>query len=492
MKKLLSFILLLWACHTQAQLSLSTSSNTSETVGLFRITDQEARKLFRDALIQTAYSQQNYYQRENTAAPEFQVNDGLLHTFIRSWKQNEEMPADVPAGNYVTVYARNNHLVYTYAPVQNVRMHILDNQNDLIISVLDNKDQMVTNASIWLGNKKLRFDPDNHYYILKGGHKDDIITIKSNGVANYFYAKERKIKRMSQLKYRYLKLRSFLRFQHHRYRRPHDDDDEEMESKVTGFMVFNKPKFKPGDSIRMKAFITDLKGNPINIPLELHLTKYAWFNNDQFDTMLVKLTPYRPGAYEFSFLQNEGLKMKLDKDYSLCLKKPRSKNRSPLPVISKDFHYEAYELSELIFKIRSEKTTYQRGTPIKIFLKATDENDLPVLDGRVSVDVIIDRSENYAPGATFIPSKLWETTLQLEPTGETILTLPDSIFPKADLSLRVNCVLKSSSNDNRNETLHLNYKWEAAAIRFEKKGDFLEINYEENGKPVPVSHSYCS
>lgn len=471
-----TFILLFLLLSTTvyAQMPLSTSDRTGHTKALYRITDAEALKIFRAALLDVNFEEDNYDdENDPPMAREFDCDETLLHTFITSWNDKKRRPVDIPTGNYITVYGDGTKLIYDYTPVNNVRMHLLENQHDLLLTFSDMQQRPVSDARVSFNNKKIPYNTAAHQYILKGTHKGGVIKVQYNGVTNYFYAKRKKdrYRSYSATSYfgrKYKQLKRFFRFKHHSGR----------QDRFSGYMVFNKPMFKPGDTIRMKAFLLDHNNQPVNETLDLHLQ-----GRDE-DTILTRISPYRPGAYEFAFRQNDSLHMKLDYTYSMLLA-PTDKKRYNTG-FGRSFKYEAYELSQLTFKIRSDEENYHTGTPVKIFMKGTDENELPILDGRVSVEVTTNYTSNYNLGATFIPEKLYATEIPLEPVGETILTLPDSIFPKADISFTVRCFLKSSSNDTKSASLSLQHTKDDSFIRMEKIADSLQITYEKNGKSVPM------
>ncbi len=471
----LIFILLflLLSGNTYAQMQLSGSNRTGQTVALFRITDAEALKIFRASLMNADFG--DSYSNDDDDPPmarDFDVDDALLHTFITSWNKPAGMPSNTPPGNYLTVYGDNAKMSYHYKPVHNVDMHLLENQHDLLLSFTDREQQLVSEARVSFNNKKIPYNSAAHLYILKGAHKGGIITVQYKGVTNYFYAK-RKSDRYHQYTTSYFnkkfkQLKRFFLFKHTAKAKPY----------YKGYMVFNKPKFKPGDTIRMKAFLLDNNNMPLEQPMDLRLKGY------NLDTVLTRLSPYRPGAYEFAFRQNDSLNMKLDYNYTLQLSS--TENNKDKTDFNKSFRYEAYELGQLTFKIRSDEEKYYQGIPVKIFMKATDENDLPILDGRVSVEVTTNSYSNYQIGANFIPSNLYSTEMPLDPVGETVLTLPDSIFPTVDIAFTVRCYLKSSSNDHKTASLVLNHSSNKSFIRMEKMADSLQITYVSNGNSVPM------
>lgn len=471
----LTFILLFLflSGNTYAQLQLSNSKRTGQTVALFRITDAEALKIFRASLMNADFREGYNDDDDPPMALDYTLSDELLHTFVTSWSTPGDMPSNTPPGNYLTVHGESAKMVYRFRPVHNVDMHLLENQHDLLLSFTDKDLQLVSEARVSFNNKIIPYNAGAHLYILKGTHKGGIITVQYKGVTNYFYAKlkhdrYRPNTTSSYFSRKYKQLKRFFRFKH----------SAKPQQYYRGYMVFNKPKFKPGDTIRMKAFVLDNDNNPLNQTLDLRL------QGNHVDTVLKQLSPYRPGAYEFAFRQNDSLNMKLDYNYTLSLASPQNKDYKA--DINKSFRYEAYELGQLTFKIRSDDEKYYTGTPVKIFMKATDENDLPILDGRVSVEVTTNSSSNYQIGANFIPSQLYFTEVPLEPVGETVLTLPDSIFPSADIAFTVQCYLRSSSNDSKTASLSLNHSKNNRFIRIEKMADSLQITFESNGKSVPM------
>jgi uncharacterized protein YfaS (alpha-2-macroglobulin family) len=79
------------------------------------------------------------------------------------------------------------------------------------------------------------------------------------------------------------------------------EDKTSYERKFKGFMVFNKPVYKSGDTVRLKASVTTKKGNPVNRQMILRLSGSDFF----IDTILSTIAPYTRGGYEFSFVLNE-------------------------------------------------------------------------------------------------------------------------------------------------------------------------------------------
>jgi hypothetical protein len=83
-------------------------------------------------------------------------------------------------------------------------------------------------------------------------------------------------------------------------------DEDYFHARHDGYMVFNKPKYLPGDTVKLKAFIVKKKnGKPLEEEARLIL------DSDK-PRVLATLVPYAPGAYEYRFVLHDSLGMKLD------------------------------------------------------------------------------------------------------------------------------------------------------------------------------------
>ncbi|WP_291909367.1 carboxypeptidase-like regulatory domain-containing protein [Chitinophaga sp. CB10] len=473
MKKLLTTVLFLLTLQASYAQQLSNSQTSGQTIALFKITDREAAGLYLSSLKNASISngmrkaKVEYLRNTNPS-------DALLHTFVRSWNADAPTPADIPAGHYLLVRGEGNMLRYEYYPVKNVRLHLIKNMDSYAISLTDKNDRALTTPEVQFRGKQLSLQPEFQTYPLRQSSKKGLVTVKHEGTVNYFYLQPYK-------RYRLYSNQSWFVRQWRQLQRFFGPKPGKNNYK--GYLVTGKPKYKPRDTVRLKAFLTDAKGNPVNIPLQLKLG--AVNNREEEDTILQVLHPYRPGAYEYSFVLTDGLDLDLDEDYKLSLGANFKTNRKK-EYLHGSFEYEEYELSQLTFNARTEKPAYAPGMPVKFFLKATDENNLPVLDGRVTVTVNTISSSNYATGATFIPKKLWQQEVPLEQTGETVVIVPDSIFPDADLQCSVTCELNSSSNDHKTESFSFSRQKTVTDIRFERVADSIRITCLESGLPAAV------
>ncbi|WP_212005434.1 alpha-2-macroglobulin family protein [Chitinophaga sp. HK235] len=466
-------LLLLLCCFSVtagAQQLLTTSPQRSPLHHLYKLTDDEARLLYRKSPLR----QKDSYEK-------------LLHTPAGTFPATASFPTIMPPGNYLEVYAQQTNLSYVFRPVGNVRCKFINNGNDLAILVHDIQGKTIANADVQLQYKKVPFDAATQTYRLRHYKRTGILEVRYNEVLNFFD--------LSQQINKQLRRRSFLQrfFSQNQHRRQHNyyynfNYRTPSENDYTGFLALNKPKYKPGDTVRLKAFIRHRKNGVVKTPLLLRLSD----RNRDTDTILTTLQPYRPGGYEYQFVLSDSLDIDLDENYLLTIEAEPNRHITEdeeddvaakrKVMVRQTFEYEEYELSTVTFRARTDHSRHTRGTPVAVYLKATDENNLPVMDGRVKLWVrksVVNRT--FQP-VVFVPDTLWYHEVNLEPSGETKVAIPDSIFPAATLDYEINCQFLSASNEAQYHNLIQHYEYKQEEIRFTRKADSLEINSLFAGK----------
>ncbi|PWV56649.1 TonB-dependent SusC/RagA subfamily outer membrane receptor, partial [Chitinophaga sp. S165] len=407
------------------------------------------------------------------------VNASFLHTLRDSFPHDNQPPGHFPPGNYLRVYAENDKLQTVFTPVPNVCMKQLHNARDLIIILHNEKGEPVKTADMRMGKYPLQYDAKANSYRLEKYEKGGILQVYHQGVLNCFTLAQTKSERKRTIRQRasypfrfmiwYLKYRPKQR----KYYKKHYSNSvaAQYQKKHPGYIVFNKPKFKPGDTVKLKAFITDEKGTPVNKPLLLRLSDQDF----DVDTILTNLAPYSPGAYTYEFVCSPDLDLALDKDYQVTLETTDSRKYNKAnfdgkvdideyaakrPVLKKGaFRSEEYELHSLTFQARTDRKSHGSKQQMAVYCQAKDENNLPVMDGSITMFVIREKVIEYYEKRMSIPDTLWQYSGQMDQVGETKILIPDSIFPKADLKYSINCIFTNSNNETRTFTLHREYTY---------------------------------
>lgn len=442
MKRLLLSLYLLSACSFVlfAQKKLTASKTSGTYTYIYKLTD-----------------------KETLALPV--IDDSYLHTLIDSATSEnlEARQEKLPFGNYLLVSAKEGKLEYEMLPLSNVHFKPISNGKDFQGLVTDLKGSPITSAEVWVGRKKVNNDPSTKLYTTKFIRKPAKVTVKYEGISSFYNYKL----------YRTGPKPFFLSKMFKRKPKRSYEIQESERNRYLGYLVFSKPKYKPLDTVKFKAYLVTGKGKAINgKPMRVELN----------DIVLDTLQPYREGGYESQVLLQDSLKLELDKSYALVLRE--KVGGKWVKAFSQEFKYEDYELKQLSLSVRLDKNEVSRNNPATVYLKATDENGLSVPDGRTELIVTTGYVSRFYADKVFVKDTLWKTTLVMDPVGETKLVLPDSIFPNADLQANLNFKFLNSNNENLSADKSLQFKHVDQRLKSEIKSDSLVLDYLKNNISV--------
>ncbi|HET6256261.1 MAG TPA: alpha-2-macroglobulin family protein [Puia sp.] len=452
--RLLVLTLSLAALTTHAQNDLSDSQKTSVYTYVYRLTSKQALILFRKDM-------------EGWDKMILQPVDSFLTT------SRDEDDLHLSSGDYLFVLARGSRLEATLHSIGPLRYDLLSSGKEASLSLHTPDGKSITDAIVYTRHHRTGYDSASNSYRLGAWRNTRVVNIVEQGALYYFsvesdkqfsyYSRRSRLERVSTPPRRaYYRIRNLFRPKPYR-----------------SFLVFNKPKYKPGDTVRCKAFIMTSTGRPIRHPLQIRLSGNQWRS---LDTVIGHVIPYRPGGYSFTFALTDSLRLDLDERYRVSLEQKAGK-----PLAEETFEYEDYTLGSIQLKARVDKTVNSPGDPVSLYIKATDENDLPIPDGRVRILVGSAWSgTGFHRPAVFIPDTLWSLTQPLDPFGETRIILPDSIFPAASFHYNLHCTLLNSDNDRRERNFSLQYRDDSARIFIEPQNDSVRIDYRVNGKSRPA------
>ncbi|HXO78023.1 MAG TPA: hypothetical protein VN824_22365, partial [Puia sp.] len=463
--RLLIPALLFFFFSGKAQNDLSGSQRQSPFVYAWRIPDKEALYLYN-------HNMKNW-EKNN------------LHTLADSFPSSQVPEPALAPGNYLLVKSRGSYLAVTLRTMGPLRYDLLNNGRDASLLLHTPEGGMINDADVFVRHHKISFNPATGAWPLGRWNKSRPVKVIYQ-TAMYFFPVTHVVPTT-----RPWWLITATRKPKYR---PYYSDYTAYERRFRSFLIFNKPKFKPGDTLEGKAFVMNAKGRPIDRPLVLRLSD----RSRHTDTLLGEIRPYRPGGYTFSIVLRDSLNLRLDDDYTTTLeevdhhKKKEAKDEdddeetreAKRKVLSRgSFHYEEYELKSIHFEARVDKKEHGPGEPVSVFLKAADENDLPVPDGRVKLEVLANRNaRKFLADTVFIRNKLWSWSQPLDPVGETRIIIPDSIFPAASFDYTISCHFLNSNNEAHDEQLYQSYQGDTGRIVFHAHRDSLDIAWQVQGK----------
>lgn len=412
-------------------------------------------------------------------------NEDMLRTFVAKYKKGKKIPA-LPRGNYVRVSVEENKLSYSEWVVDNLYVKKIPSDR-FIVCLYDTLGNIISNAEVKRGNRKFQFDDKTQTYSLSQVKDEEVIEIQHQGVFHYYsienyqdyYNNSSFFKRLGW------KFKRFWSNTKYWVKGVFNPSERAVSDKYTGFVVFNKPKYKPGETVKIKAYLAKKNGSRYNKKVGIRLrNQYNYYSSSlNVDTLLAELTPYQPGMYTYEFQLNEGLDLLLDTDYYLSLETEDKNNNA----IRSSFRYEEYELKSINFDFSSEKKEYGLGDSIKVKVQVTDENNLPVYEGRVELLIKRPSLNLYSlkrMNPVYLPDTLWNYTVDLHGVSEKEIVLPDSIFPlDGSLNFQVEASYLSSDNEKHTANLSLSRLNKKYNLDFSLDKGMLTIQELFLGKP---------
>ncbi|MEM6803629.1 MAG: hypothetical protein AAF696_19650, partial [Bacteroidota bacterium] len=442
------------------------------------------------------------------------VDSSFFHTQIDSFLTDSIYKNSLPPGHYLKTYVENNQQKFELASIQPFSVQVLNNTSDLLIRIYDREGKAISNAVVKVKGSKLRFDAKSQSFIKKKTNKKGLIQIEYQGITSFYQLdkqyKNSRIKRFyrdiafrSPLKYVWVPIRfvgylpidgyksiqtgyvqgniflikDFFERIYERFSCPFDgyaceNFARRFEGRHEGYLVFNKAKYRPGDTVKFKAFILNKRGKPIKKDLNFKIGRYE----RQESNKLGQLKAYAPGAYQAEFVLEDSLDLRLDSYQNLVLYgKPHQ-----LYMI-RGFEYEDYELGKIDLHLRTPSTEQFRNQVFKIFLKATNENQLPLKDARIEINLTPKHFQEQWKNEVFLPDSLWSSKTKLAPKGETEIIIPDSIFPSANLSYYLNIKLLTSDNEVKEASKSIFFYHKRQDLKVNMLRDSLSLTFEELG-----------
>lgn len=243
-----------------------------------------------------------------------------------------------------------------------------------------------------------------------------------------------------------------------------------------GFVIFNQPIYKPGDTLKLKAWLTDGRENPLKEPQTIGIGytkngKYIW-------NRLGEITPSVPGSFVYTMALPDSFPS--DTRYNLSFDGKREYAH-----FNAGFSIEDYKLPDIsTFNFSANKDDYLAKDTLVLTAEATDASGLPLLDAGIEVRLILESVMEWKADTLFVPDTLYRETLKLNTDGLTTLNIPLKNFPAADLRIRAEADLRNSNNERKQNSVSFNLYQNRKEIIFTRISDSLLISWNENDVPL--------
>lgn len=488
----LTFLLLLVTLTTFSQ-DLLKSKRESHYTYVYNISTQEAESIYRDGI-------------------EI-VDSTFFHSLVDSFTIQTEVKLSI--GHYLFTSANKNRQEIELYSEEGIDAYVLNNDKDLLIQVYDLKGDIVSEAEVVVNRQKLRYDEERKAFFDKKSNKKGIVKVTYQGYSSFINLKKdlknstfkrgfRKVVYGTPLKYIYLPIRYIVHLpidgvksivRHYPtgviYRTKSffvrnynkvaclfnsGNCNKYYKNKNKGYLTFSKPKYKPNETVKFKAFIVNNKsGKPYDKPLNVFIVRYSK------EKKLGEIMPYDKGGYTYEFPLVDSLDLKLDYLYEIELRDEKDQT-----IISEWFNYEEYELGKNVLHVRADQTEHYRGKDIKLYIKGTDENNLNLMDAKVEIMLKPKKISKYYDDSVFVSNTLLEFEKVLSPKGETEIILSDSLFPKASFNYQVDILMKTSDNEVKSHKEKIEYRYQFEDVVSKLDQDTLQLSYLKNGCKIQM------
>lgn len=457
-----------WSAGILIALALHVCSAQTPTIRtssyytfIYKLTDQQAGIL---------------YEKLNS------VDSTFLNQLYDLYPTDSVYKKKLPVGHYLFIQAEHSEIITELRSVNNVDINMLNNHRDLLVVVHDTAGRELKNLAIELSRKKVLFHKSTQTYRLRKSNRQGLLSVTHQSHTSYFeidrrynnkfFARTgRKIVYSAPVRiivapFRYIGknvsriIHGYGPFWPNFSGWSNTFEREELK----GYMAFNKPIYKPGDSVKLKAFLTNKKGKHYAKPADIYLISNYPYSRKKLGT----ISPARKGSYPFEFVLSDSLNLKLDQRYNIEL------HRKQRELFTRAFYYEQYELKQNTYSVQNEKDPAS-GQPILI-LKGTDSNEMPLYDVQVEILVESGNAKRFYQPHVFVADTLWFHKTSLESSGETRIILPDSLFPEADISYTAEVSFYNSERERTTRKVALEYLKNRLPVTISLQNDSLVVN----------------
>ncbi len=368
---------------------------------------------------------------------------------------------NLPYGSYIALRAIGDHLEMELLQIHSFSLYIRPNAQALEISVYDSAAQVVKDARLFFEGKALVFNPQTNSYWLKKCRKGGMLQVHV-GNELLFQPITNELDNWSSFRRR----RMYYRLNHgigrvfaYPYRWGHSakqiilhpfsgqfltnliyNHDERQKKRLVkkgiyGYVAFSQPRYLPGDTLKVKAYIANKKGKPSKRPIVFMV------NDGRKDCIKKMLSPTSPGNYEFQCVLNDSFT--LDRDYQVVFLKKKLpwhiKNQyGPENIgwqLEGNFRYEDYQLNTVTYELKTSTSYYQPNDSIQLIISALDANKQPV--PAIDVHVVVTATNVYKvyQNQVYVADTIWQKKQALSGEKTTTIVIPPHLSAEADLGM---------------------------------------------------------
>jgi alpha-2-macroglobulin len=392
----------------------------------------------------------------------------------------------LPKGHYLLISVDDNMIKTTIEVNTDLVVYNINNEKFIQLATRDKHGNTVSNPKGWINKKPLTYIKSSGTFKVPYSPKEDAIikictekdTVFLNlEVDNDAYestAKQRwKIFKRTTLGkvivFLPQKLSAVFKKQRYRYKgRPVGK----------GFIVFNQPKYKLGDTVKLKGYIINKRNRRHSKNTKLYLEYYS--RGKQLTQFLAPVPSDTKGTYLYEFILRDTLDNDIRYTTSFYDKKERK-------LISNWFKVEDYVPDEISsYSVRSAKENYYINDSLVFFGSAKDANGLNLLDANARLVLLAGKVHSWNKDSVVIADTLFTEERKLNTQDDTRFAVSTAGFPDAQMTLSAKVIFRNSNNELQEQSVNIEYSAGKKELVLRQVLDTIIAEYRVNGLVVPA------
>ncbi|HET9056667.1 MAG TPA: carboxypeptidase-like regulatory domain-containing protein [Chitinophagaceae bacterium] len=395
---------------------------------------------------------------------------------------------ELPIGNYLFFSVVDKELQVNYHCQTNLMVMPVNNQYRVQLEVRDINGNYFDNATVWVNGEKTNYNVKAKAWQVKSRFPDEALIkvgVGGDTLLALLSAKEdvrETVSRQRWVKFTSTKIGSTITWPFYAVKKMLESPASDWFKKrrryrpQPGYILFNKPLYKPGDTLKLKGYVVNRHLRQYKKPLSLVLNYYS--NGKYLNKKLATVKPVTPGSFIYDFVLGDSLKS--DLSYTLEFRNKKDKR-----LLWKKFQIEDYLLDEVsTYEIRSKKEKYYSTDTLTFFTNAKDANGLSLMDGKIRLQLLTDKISKWYKDTLYVPDTIWTVEKPLAVNVDTKFEIPASVIPPASIDIRAIATFSNSNNEVKERSIDIKYEPESNVIDITQTTDSIYAVYMKNGKPV--------
>ncbi|MCC8153798.1 MAG: hypothetical protein LIP01_06010 [Tannerellaceae bacterium] len=401
------------------------------------------------------------YQNENDYLAKIMTQPRPIASFSDEWKERPEQ------GHFVYAKIHRNEVTLHYTPAIPFQVFLISEYGRLTLQVIDVEGNLRHDATVRIKNYQL-VEKDKPY-------KDYNDTpVPYDKLSQTYHVEESSRNRNRILTVELDGFTAFLKlYKNIPYRYSSSGGWGNSIPSFYSYLVTDKNKYKPGETVRFKSYALSGSRNPMHEPLNVWLSETYSQGN-----IISKIKPNHPGNYTGEIELTDSLDITLDKNYYIQLKDKKGKI-----VASTWFRYEEYELfdNKLQVKLQSPIQYHPENNVLEIH--AIDANGLTLPDAHAETCITARNIKSVYEDCYILPDTILRESLQLDNEGPTQLPVPAYWFGKANLEYQIEITVSTPDHQPLSNTLPITFYYSHNEIKATLEGNQVKFELLKKGKP---------